>query len=82
VSVPSPVTKAMGGLLILLGGLWVLLTGGCTLYFVASAIQSTISFPSSSGGGGVAFFVVIGVVCIAPGVAAIWGGVSMLRSKS
>ncbi len=70
---PSTVRELIGWLLLLLGALWVLFTGGCTLMFVSPTF-------SSSSNGALAFLV-IGAICIAPGAAVLWLGVHMVRSE-
>ncbi len=70
----SSVRELIGWLLLLLlGGLWVLFTGGCTLMFV------TPTFSSASNGAPI--FLIIGAFCIAPGAALLWLGVHMIRSE-
>ncbi len=74
-----PVVTIAGWGLVLLGGLWVLLTGGCTLMVVVSSIANAIRYPSS--GSGSAAFLVIGAICIAPGVGMLWLGVKTIRKS-
>ena len=71
---PSTVRELIGWLLLLLGALWVLFTGGCTLMFVAPT-----TFSSRSNGALV--FLTIGAFCIAPGVGLLWLGGHMVRSE-
>ncbi len=73
----STVKPVFGWLLIMVGGLWVLLTGGCTLAF----IQTGLLNGSSSAMAGVWVFLVIGLFCVAPGAAVLWLGVAMVRRK-
>ena len=75
---PSSVRTVFGWLLVLLGALWVLFTGGCTLMFVGPGVADLMRDPAASSGG-LAFFLVIGLVCVSPGVAALWVGIDMVR---
>jgi hypothetical protein len=73
---PSPGARVFAWLLIVLGGAWTLLSGGCTLMF--------LSMPFGGGGGadawsGVAVFLAIGAVCILPGLGLLYGGWVILR---
>ena len=72
----SPVNKIVGWLLIVVGGLWVLLTGGCTLAFLQSVF---LQHSGSNAASGALPFLVIGAFCIAPGAAVLWLGVHMVR---
>jgi hypothetical protein len=73
-SQPSPVLSALGYLLLCLGGLWALLAGGCTLYFLVSSMSesSVVLVPIS---------LVVGFVGAAPGIAICWAGLAILRRQ-
>ncbi len=68
----SPVRKAVGMVLVVLGGIWVLLAGGCTL---AVLVQSL-----GSSGQGAAAFLLIGLFCVAPGALMLWLGLRMTKT--
>ncbi len=75
----SPIAVATGWFLVILGGLWVLLTGGCTLAVTASSILSFVKSPSLTDMGPAPSLLAIGAVCIAPGAVMFWLGLRMLR---
>lgn len=67
--------RVFGWLLIVFGGLWVLLTGGCTLAFLGMGL-------SEAKGGDMSVlltFLGLGAVCILPGAALVYGGWVILR---
>ncbi len=66
----SPVRTVFGWLLTLLGGLWLVLAGGCTLVFVAGDAS------------GAALYLGIGAVCVAPGAVMLWLGLKMGKNPS
>jgi hypothetical protein len=72
----SAVARAFGWLLVVLGGLWALLTGGCTLVLLASSVQS---LASPEGGSAAAFILFVGAACMAPGGLMLWGGLTLVR---
>ena len=74
----SPMRKVVGWGLVLLGALWVLLTGGCTVVFVGTAISGLMREPSGGAQDLVLSFFT-GLICVAPGVAALWVGIDMVR---
>lgn len=70
----SPGVRVFGWLLVVLGGLWVLLAGGCTLAFMGMG--------SSGGDVQTALtFLGIGAVCILPGAGLLYGGSVILRKR-
>jgi hypothetical protein len=77
---PNPAARVFGWLLSLLGGLWVLLTGGCTLTLMAAmageAAKDASILPL------LLIYLLIGAVCSAPGLGlTIWGLVLLRRRK-
>jgi hypothetical protein len=70
--------RIFGWVLALVGGLWVLLSGGCTLAFLVGGL---------AGGGGsgdlqlAMTFAAIGAVCILPGAGLLYGGWTILRKR-
>ena len=78
----SPVKTAFGWLLVCLGGVWLLLTGGCTLYSVGSLVWNLVRFPDGDVVGGLLIILVVGGLCIAPGAGMFWLGRKMLKSKA
>ena len=80
---PNAVLVALGWLLAMLGGLWTVLAGGCTLVFAVSGIAP--AFNGGGGGGAAAgmlpLVLVFGVVGVVPGVLILWGGLAVLRSQ-
>lgn len=79
---PSPVSKAGALLLIVLGGLWVLLTGGCTVYFLANSIQSLARYHGAFNPTAFILFLAIGAACTAPGAGMLVVAMLILRRKS
>jgi hypothetical protein len=77
---PSPVLKALGWMLTVLGGLWLALTGGCTLLFAGASVWSLIT--SHNDGGMLAVSLFVGAVCVAPGIVMFWGGRTILRAQA
>lgn len=75
VYVPSTGARVFGWLLVVLGGAWTLLSGGCTLMF--------LTMPLGGGGdgalSGALVFLGIGAVCILPGIGLLYGGWVILR---
>jgi hypothetical protein len=75
---PSPGMRVFGWLLGLLGGLWVLLTGGCTLTFLIGGLSN------GAGNGDMQaalLFLAIGAVCILPGAGLLFGAWAILRKR-
>ncbi len=68
---PKPVLLALGWLVTVLGALWTLLAGGCTLAFLVSG-----SDPSS-----LPVVLMFGAAGIVPGALILWGGISIVRSQ-
>ncbi len=68
--------KVIGWLLITVGGLWVLFTGGCSLLVLGSAFQG------HTDAGSVLPLLAIGLVCVAPGALTLWAGLRMIRKRA
>jgi hypothetical protein len=87
VSTPSPPSAPpnvfLGWLLVALGGLIVLLCGGCTLGFWGTGLYAFISDPSGASLGAVlSLFITVGVVGGLPaaaGAVTVWAGWKMVR---
>lgn len=75
---PSPGMRVFGWLLALLGGLWVLLAGGCTLAFVTSVAMSG---PNDGNVQTALVFLGIGAVCILPGAGLLFGAWAILHKR-
>jgi hypothetical protein len=75
---PSPAARIFGWLLTVLGGLWVLLTGGCTLTLMA-AMAGEAGGDFGSGAGLLGIYLLIGAVCLAPGAGLLIWGLGLLR---
>jgi hypothetical protein len=74
---PSPATRAFAYILLVVGGLWILLAGGCTLAFLGMG-------GNGSTGGDMSVlltFLGLGAVCILPGVGLFYGGWVILRKR-
>ena len=69
----------MAWLLIVTGGLWMLLSGACTLYFLMIGL-STSGSERALGQGIGAIGVVVGLVCTLPGLAVFVVGLLLRRS--
>ncbi len=78
-SEPSSVKTFFGLVLILVGGLWVLLAGGCTLVFLGGAL---FQGSSSSSAEDALSLLSIGAVCIVPGAVMLWIGWRMVRAPT
>ena len=76
---PNPVMLAVGWLVTVLGALWTLLAGVCTLYFVGDSVGSMARGGSDNGILGVALL--FGAIGIVPGALILWGGIAILRSE-
>jgi hypothetical protein len=77
----SGLRAALGGLLTLLGALWVLLSGGCTLFFVGTAATETLrGYATGANVGALMGLLGIGAVCIAPGAVMLWVGLHLLKT--
>ena len=64
----TSVGSAIGWLLLILGGLWLLLTGGCTLVFLVGSIASVFTSPRDALGV-ITMVTMVGGLAIAPGLA-------------
>ena len=77
---PNPLLRVLGWLLAVLGGLWVLLAGGCTLIYVImdlDELRQGLSAPKDY----LPIVYAVGAVIILPGVALLVGGIWMLRRQ-
>jgi len=66
-------TRIFAYILLVLGGLWILLSGGCTLVFLgmgSSGEEAATLLPLG-----------IGAVCILPGIGLFYGGWVILRKR-
>ncbi len=79
---PNPVLIALGWLLAVLGGLWTLLAGCCTLYFLATGVAGMAQGGSAATAGMLPVALIFGAVGIAPGALITWGGIAIIRSQS
>ena len=70
--------SAIGWVLIVAGGLWLLLTGGCTL-FSFWMLLGMAAGPTNANLSGLFTFVVIAVIAMAPGALLVWGGLRLAR---
>jgi hypothetical protein len=75
----SPVTNAIGWLLVVLGGLWLVLTGGCTLLWAGAVVVAAFQTPSGGLDQSALTVAAIGAVCIAPGAVMFWLGRRLLK---
>lgn len=78
---PTPVTSAarvFGWLLTVFGGLWVLLTGGCTLTLM-TVMAGEVGRDLNAGMQMFLMYLVIGAVCVAPGAGLLIWGLLLLR---
>lgn len=77
---PSPVLRVLGWLLAVLGGLWTLLAGGCTLIFVVMGLDELrqgLSAPKEY----LPIVYALGAVFVLPGLALLAGGIWTLRRQ-
>ncbi len=79
---PNPVLIALGWLLAVFGGVWTLLAGGCTLFFLATGIAGMAQNGSAATAGMIPLVLVLGAVGIVPGALITWGGISIVRGQS
>ncbi len=77
----SPVNVAIGWLLVVFGGLWLALTGGCTAVFVVSSVMEMARGHYGGNGSAIGPFLLVGAFCIAPGVAMLWLGLRMVKRR-
>ncbi len=77
---PNPVLTAVAWLLIVLGAVWTLLTGGCTLVFLGQLVVTAFR-GQSEGGGVLSIILVVGGLGVLPGLGMFFGGRSLLRSQ-
>lgn len=64
----SEVREAFGWLLFVLGALWLLLTGGCTLVFLVGSVASLFTAPRDAFGV-LTMVTIVGGIAVAPGLA-------------
>ena len=77
---PNPVLRVLGWALAVLGALWLILAGGCTLIFVVlglDELRQGLSAPKDY----LPIVYAVGAVIILPGVALLVGGIWMLRRQ-
>ena len=74
----NPISRVFGWLLTILGGLWVLLTGGCTLTMIL-AMAGEIAHNPGASLALVGTYLLIGAVCVAPGAGLLIWGLYLLR---
>lgn len=75
---PSVGTRIFAYVLLVVGALWILLAGGCSLAFLGMGA-------SQAKGGDLSVlltFLGIGAVCILPGVGMLYGGWAILRKRN
>ncbi len=80
---PNLVLVAVGWLLTVLGVVWTLLAGGCTLVFLVSSI-APIWGRSGSGAESLQMLPLVlmfGSVGIVPGALILWGGIAIVRAQ-
>ncbi len=70
----SPVQTAVGWLLIALGGLWLVLTGGCSLVYLGSIL-------SNSDMNDLPGTLVVCAIAVAPGVVLLWAGLHLRQPR-
>jgi hypothetical protein len=75
---PNPVRNAVGLLLFVLGLIWILLSGGCTLFFLG---QEVVPAVHGQGGAMLTLILIVGGVGILPGVGMFLGGRALLRRE-
>ncbi len=79
---PNPVLVALGWLLVVLGGVWTLLTGGCSLFFVVSGAMSAVGGrPSASELNLLPLYLALGAAGVVPGALILWGGLTVLKDQ-
>ncbi len=78
---PNPVLIAFGWLLAMLGGLWTLLAGGCTLFFLATGIAGLAQGGSAATAASLPVVLLFGAIGIVPGALITWAGVTIIRGQ-
>ena len=78
---PSPVATAMGWLLVLMGGLWLLLTGGCTAVVLVTSIASMVKDAQTADWSAVLPFLFMAAICVTPGAVMLWLGLRMVKRR-
>lgn len=76
---PNPVLNAVGALLAVLGGVWLVLAGGCTLLFAGASVWELATRGDDSGM--LAISLISGAVCIAPGALMFFVGRAILKAQ-
>jgi hypothetical protein len=72
--------QAIGWLLMVLAGLWLVLTGGCTAVFLVMGLGSLVS-PAGDGLGMLPLVLFCGAIGIGPGVLVFWAGRQLTKPK-
>ncbi len=79
---PNPVLVALSWLLVVLGAVWTVLAGGCTLVFVVQGIAPLLQHKSGDEAAAMLPLVAMfGAVGIVPGALILWAGIAILRSQ-
>ena len=74
--------RAVGWVLLVMGGLWVLLSGGCTLFsfwLILAMGQTHGEQMRPSDLVALAGLILFALVCIAPGIGLVWAGRVLLK---
>lgn len=74
---PSPGARVFAYILLVVGGLWILLSGGCTLTVLGMGLSDL----RNGEIGTLLTFLMIGAVCILPGIGLFYGGLVILRKR-
>ncbi len=74
----NPVLVALGWLMAVLGGLWTLLAGCCTLVFLAIDVAGAVRNVTAAS---LSTTLVFGAVGIVPGAAIAWAGITIIRGQ-
>jgi len=81
------IAVALGGLLTVIGALWTLLAGGCTLVFLGQVVVSALQSSSANrpelfpGFQALPLVLLFGAAGLVPGGLILWGGISILRRE-
>jgi hypothetical protein len=77
----SGVRNALGWFLMVLAGLWLLLTGGCTVLALITMVGSALASGYGGGFGSLGLVLVFGAIGIAPGLLVFLLGWRLSRRK-
>jgi hypothetical protein len=82
----NPVLIAVGRLLVVLGGVWLLLSGGCTVVFIGQALMGAFSHDALGPNDPadmqmMPLILLFGAAGIIPGAGILWGGLAILRRQ-